>query len=520
MARYDKPTDYLLGETHVIRKSHAGRLRVALLYPNSYHVGMSNLAIHALYTRVNAYDYCVCERAFLPETGDTRPLRTLESGTVLSDMDVIAFSVSYEMDYPNIPRMLRLGGIEPFVLSRDGAPFVIAGGATINYNPEPLAPFLDAAFIGEAEGCIDSLLQAIHERVRSRSDKALSAHAGVYVPVHGARPTSRVAVADLNAIPIETAIYSDATEFGHMFLTEVGRGCPYGCRFCVASHLYRPARWRSFDSLWPGIEEGLKHRRKIGLIGASVTDHPAILRICDAILTNGGFPSPASMRADALSSDLLALFARGRIHSITLAPEAGRESLRRRIGKNIFDESLFAAAIRAKQAGIRQLKLYFIVGLPGEEPEDIAAIPQLVLRLAKESGLRISIGCSAFVPKPGTPFEREAMAPTRQIKQAFMYIARALQGKAEFTHESARWAYWQSVLARGGRELAPALALIASGTDTPSAWQRAFQEMNLDGDYYALRTLPSQESLPWAHIGVKNCVAIEKEKRSFPSNIS
>jgi len=495
----------LADEVGTIRKDPGGKLRVALLYPNTYAVGMSNLGFQTVYRLLNAREDVVCERAFLPEAiGPDTTVRTLESDWPLSEMDVVAFSVSYELDYVHIPRLLRLGGVEPFAAQRQG-PLVIAGGATISYNPEPLAPFLDAAVIGEAEEVLTPLVDALQVAVREESLQALAAIPGVYLPADGPAPVARLAVRDLNITPIYNQIFTEHTEFGHMALVEVSRGCPYGCLFCVASHVYRPARWRDLDTLLPSFARGLEQRKRIGLIGASVTDHPQIVPICEEILRRGGQPSPASMRADALTDELLALLATGEVRSITLAPETGCEPLRRRVGKKLSDESLFAAAERAHRAGIPQLKLYFIVGLPGETPDDVAAIPELALRLAKETGMRVSLGCSAFVPKPGTPFARQPMAPEREVRKKLEVIRRGLRGRMEFTHESTRWAFWQAVLARGGRELAAPLAAIAEGKDTPPAWDAAFREHGLNPDQYATALIPSDAPVPWQHIGARGC---------------
>ncbi|MHB9133262.1 MAG: radical SAM protein [Armatimonadota bacterium] len=496
----------LADEIGAMRKVAGGKLRIALLYPNTYAVGMSNLGFQTLYRLLNAREDVVCERAFLPDDPhQATSLHTLESDTPLSDMDVIAFSISFELDYSNIPRMLRLAGVEPFAEQREG-PLVLAGGATVNYNPEPIAPFLNAALIGEAEDLTDALVDAIQQAFDSDSLDPLAALPGIYLPTRGMQATDRLVTRDVNLLPVYNQIFTDHTEFGTMALVEVGRGCPYGCRFCVASHVYRPVRWRSMETMMPAIERGLQYRRRVGLIGASVTDHPQILPLCEEILRRGGQPSPASMRADALTDDLLQLLVQGGVQTITLAPETGTEALRKVVGKQqLSDEALFAAAARARRAGIHKLKLYFIVGLPEETDADVEAIPALVLRLAKETGLRISLGCSAFVPKPGTPFAGQAMAPERDVKRRLEIIRRALHGRAVFTHESARWAYWQGVLARGGREQAVALAQIAAGKDTPAAWAAAFRDAGLDADAYALRSIPPDEPVPWQHIGAGRC---------------
>ncbi|MHB9022618.1 MAG: radical SAM protein [Armatimonadota bacterium] len=505
MTRANTREQYLAGETGTIRKDPGGKLRVALLYPNTYEVGMSNLGFHTLYRLLNARTDVVCERAFLPINAPTAStLRTLESDTPLGEMDLIAFSISFELDYPHIPRMLRLGGIEPFAEQRAG-PIVLAGGATVNYNPEPIAPFLDAAFIGEAEEMIDPLVNAAWEARGSGAMSPFAALPGVYIPAHGMTPTARILVRDLNGIPIYNHLFSEQTEFGALALMEIGRGCPYGCRFCVASHVYRPARWRSVAALLPVVDRGLQYRKRIGLLGASVTDHPDILTLCDAVLARGGQLSLASMRAGALTPELLGLLARGNVQTITLAPETGTERLRRAVGKRLTDEALFTAAGRAKQAGITGVKLYFIVGLPGETEEDVAAIPALVLRLARETHMKISLGCSVFVPKPGTPFARRSMIPEREARRKIDAIRRALRGQAQLTEESPRWSYWQAVLARGGRELAAPLAAIAQGAETPVQWAAVFRDFGIDADALALREIAAEAPLPWEHIGRQRC---------------
>lgn len=513
MARILTRSEILAAETGTLRKAAGGRLRIALIYPHTYAVGMSNLGFQTLYRLCNDHPDVVCERAFLPDAPPYPTLlRTLESDTPLMDMDVIAFSVSYELDYVNIPRLLRLGGVEPFAAQREG-PLVLAGGATISYNPEPLAPFLDAAVIGEGEEIITPLLDALLQAFTEDSRAPLATLPGVYLPALGTQPTPRLVVRDLDRIPVYNQIFTEHTEFGNMALVEVGRGCPYGCRFCVASHVYRPARWRSLEALLPPIIRGLEQRRRVGLVGASVTDHPQILPLCEEILRRGGQPSPASMRADALTEDLLQLFAQGQVRSITLAPEAGTEALRRRVGKQTTDEALFTAATRAKRAGINNVKLYFIVGLPEETDDDVAAIPALALRLQQETGMRVSLGCSAFVPKPGTPFARQPMATEKAIKQKLEIIRRGLRGQADFTHESARWSFWQAALARGGREQAVALACIADGPDTPANWATAFRESGLDAGSYALQAIPPDAPLPWAHIGQGRCYFGEEPEK-------
>jgi radical SAM superfamily enzyme YgiQ (UPF0313 family) len=506
-------SELLRDEVGTVRKNPGGKLRVALVYPNSYAVGMSNLGFQGIYGLLNDLPDVLCERAFLPEEKGRREIRTLESDTPLWEFDVVAFSISFELDYVNLPRILVHSGIEPFAEKRR-RPLVIAGGATVGYNPEPIAPFLDAALVGEAEELVPALAEALQAEDPL---EALGKLPGVYLPARGALTTPRLTVRELDRIPIASRLYTPHTEFGHLALIEVGRGCPYGCKFCVASHVYRPARWRSFTALLPQIEEGLRHQQRIGLVGASVTDHPDIVRLCEAILARDGQPSPASMRADALTPELLALLARGGVQTLTMAPEAGTEPLRRTVGKRVTDEALLTAAHRAKAAGIHQVKLYFILGLPDETDDDVAAIPALAQRLTDETGVRVSLGCSVFVPKPGTPFARQPMIEERAAKAKLDRIKRALSRHINFTHESPRWALWQGVLARGDRRCAEALVRLVDQPDTPAAWEAAFREVGLDAAALTTRTIPTDEPLPWAHIG-RECVAWREVRDAITGN--
>lgn len=495
-------------EVGAIIKNPHGKIHIALVYPNTYAVGMSNLGFQTLYRLFNSYADIACERAFLPDLPQpAATIRTVETGTALAEMDIIAFSVSYELDYPHIPRILLQSGIEPFRQQRTG-PLVIAGGATLCYNPEPIAPFLDSAFIGEVEEQFDVFVASLRHACLAGSAADFPQTPGVYVPSAGAHPVVRQHVRDIDQHPTATCVYTPHTEFGHMALIEVGRGCPYGCRFCVASHVYRPARWRSLATLLPQIDLGLRFRKRIGLIGASVTDHPDIIRLCEEIICRGGEPSPASMRADTLTPELLTLLVQGGVRSITLAPETALETFRMQVGKKLSDDAIFTATQRAKDAGIRQMKLYFIIGLPGETEADLQAIPSFVQRLGRETAMPLHVGCSAFVPKPGTPFAREAMNQEKELKRKFTYLQRHLRGIATLTHESARWTFWQTVLARGGTELAVPLARIARAGKSPAAWKSIFQECSIDAAQYAYQRYAREVVLPWEHISAPNTTGI------------
>jgi radical SAM superfamily enzyme YgiQ (UPF0313 family) len=230
-----------------------------------------------------------------------------------------------------------------------------------------------------------------------------------------------------------------------------------------------------------------------------VTDHPEITALCESILALGGSPSPASMRADTLTDELLALLARGGTRSVTLAPEAGTEALRATAGKRVGDDAIVAAAARAKCAGISRVKLYFMVGMPEETDADVQAIAPLVARVAHEAGVRVSVGVSVFVPKPGTPWERAPALAEREARRRLRVVRGALRRTVEMTSESPRWSWWQAALSRGGREMAVGLERLAERGDTATDWDEAFADVRPAAER-AVAGFAPDEPLPWGHI--------------------
>ncbi len=449
-----KEKSLIYNEDGVIKKNHGGKVRIGLVFPNSYRVGMANLAIHSLYRWFNSYPDIVCERYFLPDTITNKIPRTIESNTPLADMDVIAFTLSYELDALNIIRILMMCGINPLSKDRVNAPLIIAGGAVAAYNPHLISSFCDAVLMGDAEPVVADIVTALVDQAEIYDIPGMIT-ADTVIDYH-----NRQVEHNLNRMPVYSSVYCEDAEFSDMGLIEIGRGCPYGCRFCVASHCFRPARWRSYDSIMPAIREMSNFRNKIGLVGASVTDHPQITDICEELLKMGLSPSPASMRADALSTDLLQLLVRGGVHSITLAPEAGNEILRRKAGKTVTDESLVNACLRAKQAGINAVKMYFIIGLPDETDDDIRDITNLTRRIIKETGMRLTVGCSIFIPKPGTPWANEKMISINESKRRLNILKSETRG-ITFTTENPREAEIQGIFSNGGIELAEKMIKIA-----------------------------------------------------------
>ncbi len=502
---------------------------VALIYPNTYYAGMSGLGLQIVYTLLNREPDVVCERAFYEAAGgQQRPgemILSVETQRPLGDFAALAFSVTYELDYYHLVATLRDCGLPLLAAERDERhPLVIAGGPCLTANPEPVAPFCDAIVVGEAEPALPGLLAVLRARAdRGETLRALAKVPGVYVPslyepVYG--PDGRLAdlVAATGAPPVVTrafqrrlddgpgssAIVTHDTELADMWLVEVARGCARGCLFCLAGFCFLPARERSPANVLALAQMGLAYTRRVGLVGAAVSDYRHLVEVLGRLRGMGAQVAVSSLRVDSFSETVARTLAESGARTATLGVEAGSQRLRDLVHKGIGDDDVLRAAEVAARVGFGQAKLYYMVGLPGETEADVQALIDLTLAVGERlerarRKARVVVGLTPFVPKAQTPFQWLAMAPAAVLKERLARLKAALRPhKIEVRAESVEWATVEGVLARGDRRLAAVLADMER--NALPAWQRALERQGLAADFYLRRPRALEETPPWAAI--------------------
>ena len=522
-------------DSRITVNPHAGQ-KVAIVYPNTYFVGMSNLGLHIIYEEINLRNNSVCERIFLPEKKELEaydktktPLMSVETQRPMHQFDVVAFDVTFEMDYFHIPLMLRHGRIP--IMGKDRTefdPIVIAGGPCATFNPEPFADFIDAFIIGEGEGIVSRVLDIIRDGKMEGLDRhailrELANVSGVYVPslyvpiysedgefkgyhiAEGAPKTIKRHFEMLTSGG-ETVVATNYTEFGAMYIIEVARGCGRHCRFCMAGYCFRVPRVRPLEILKEGVDRAEKLGKKVGLMGAAISDYPEVDELVTYIRSKDMRYSCASLRADSLTQAVVDGLADSGQKTITIAPETGSERLRRVINKGISEEHLQNAATLSAKSGIQHMRLYIMIGLPTETDEDIEAIVGLAERTQAhmaEVGCkgRLTLSINPFIPKPFTPFQWMAMDNQKTVEKKLQYIKKALQKnrRIEVLVESPKEAYIQGVLARGDRRLGAVLAACAADRGSKS-FKAEMKAAGLDMDEMNYRERSFDEFLPWSHL--------------------
>ena len=532
----ERALELLSREVGYVRKPHGGKLRIALAFPNTYFVGMSNLGFQTVYKLFNEQPDIVCERFFLPpktelaaQVAAGTPLITLESQTLVRDFDVVAFSVSFEWDYTNVLTLLRLAGIPARADQRTSHdPLVLIGGAVTFVNPEPLALFADVIAAGEGEALIPPLVAAF-ARASDRDDllRRLVAERGYYVPsfydVHyagdgsiaryeprpgtGAPPVvKKAAVKTTDALdPPATTIFTPETEFGSRFLVEVVRGCANLCRFCWAGYNYLPVRAFPKDRILELAKRAQPYSNRAGLVSIALCDHPEIEGILTELVEMGYAISPASLRLDDLTPTILDLLRRSGERTITIAPETGSDRLRRVINKTVTNDEILNAAEMIFAAGFENLKLYFMIGLPTETDDDLVAIRDLTLQLrdimlthARPRGQigRIVGSVNPLVPKPGTAYQWLPMTGDRDIERIIKRTRTLVSGidNVFINIKSERHSFYQALLSLGDRRVAPA---IEAAERNGGNWRAAVAESGVDAGFFVFRDRSADAMLPW-----------------------
>jgi radical SAM superfamily enzyme YgiQ (UPF0313 family) len=531
-----------------------GRFRVALVYPNLYYVGMSNLGFQCVFEMLNAQPDVLCERAFLPDDIHTEelergqsPLVTLDSATPLRDFDMVAFSVSFENDYLHVLKVLRLAGIPLRAKDRtDRDPLVVLGGAALFLNPEPLAPFADLVAVGEGEALVPKMMETILGAETPRKGVAqLQPKDGFYIPSRyevryhhdgtvaaydGPGPVIRQRGWPGTMPMPQSVILTPNTEMSMKYMVEISRGCPCMCRFCWAGYNYLPVRGFSRQEIVDRAREVRKIAGKIGLVSTAVCDHPEINGIVDDLAAMEYQVSVASLRLDDLTPEFVFKLADTGIEGLTLAPECGSDRMRKILNKQFTNAEILDKATWIFENGIQNLKLYYMAGLPFEEHGDVEAIVSLtegikerMLAVARGRGRigRLHPSVNPFVPKPGTPFQWLPMEDPKETDRKLQYLRKAFAKipNVDAIIKSARTGVAQSALALGDRRMADALEVAVTER---MDFKRAMKIAGLDASFYLFRGRGRDEVLPWDLIdnGVSKAYYLRELDKSYKEKLS
>ncbi|MBW1616565.1 MAG: radical SAM protein [Deltaproteobacteria bacterium] len=524
---------HIKSERGAVIKNHKNRLKVALIYPNTYQIGMSNLGFQTVYKMINNFDHILCERVFLCKN------RTIESGRKISNFDIIAFSVSFETDYPNIYKILTEAEIPAFAKKReDNFPLIIAGGVACLLNPESIAPFIDAFLIGEAEELIPDFFKKIDRIGRLKSNLAWLARniKGFYVPkfysfAYNSKGEiyKRETIADIPETiervfaknlalqePAQTSVLTPNTTFANTYLIEAERGCPYKCRFCAIGYIYGQPRYIRPDILKKTIKKASEWTRNIGLIGANISDIPSINKICEYTAANNIRLSFSSLRANSLTDRLAEALVTNLVKTATIAPDAGSERMRKIISKKLTEQDILNAAELLVKKGIPNLRLYFMIGLPFETDEDTDEIIKLSAKIKKvflEASRKqkkigkIAISLNPFVPKPFTPFQWTNQDGINNLKKKKNYIIKSLESMPNVVvrAESPKNSYIQTILSNGDRKVANIIELAYKNAGN---WTKTLKQTKDITEYYTDKKKSEEQIFPWDFIDHK----IKKDK--------
>lgn len=534
-------------ERGTIRKDHGGKVRICLIYPNIYSVGIANLGFQSVYRLFNLRKDVVCERAFLPEQEllpeyeKGYPLISFESKLPLYQFDILAFSLCFENDLANVIKILRLSRLNPKVRDREPEdPLIVAGGILCFTNPEPFAEIFDCLFVGEAEELISPFIEKYKEVQKEVSPfefkevlkKELTKLRGFYIPeayseIYDQRgkligrtkewkeapdKVEKVSAQDLSNQFNYSQIVTSESAFPNMFLVETMRGCPFNCRFCLVGKVYRPLRKVPIESIRDAIKEAKKHEFSMaGLIAPSISANKELKELLQSPDIELSF---TSLRADKFTIDMVDLLVKRR--TLTLAPEAGTERLRRVIGKGVSEEDILKISKILSDKGLENLKLYFMIGLPFEHDDDIDGIIELLRKIRAQFARKLTASISIFVPKPFTPFQWHRMEDYETVKEKLKKLKKdTLKIKGfKLLHEVPKYSYLQGYLSRADRRGLSIIERISSGENVQNAIAEVIDEIYFVKDF--------NDYLPWdfiVHEGIdKESLWREYEKAKLLSN--
>ncbi len=556
-------TTILENETGYVKKVWGAYNTVCLAYPNHYRTGMANLGFQTIYKIFNDLPSFLCERVFLPVSGnDARfvsgaaGIFSIENQKAINEFDILAFSLSFENDYPNVLKMLDLAGIP--LLAKDRTeknhPLIIGGGIALTLNPEPPADFFDLFILGEAEDVLPEFCRYFEEARRLGHDRRKlltdlqKQVSNIYVPglyevkycaeskIQSIAPREAELpekikikhVKDINAFCTQEIISAPQTEMEDMFLVEVNRGCARSCRFCAASFVYRPVRFRSLKEIAASVDHGLKRKKKIGLVGTAVSDHPDLTRICEYIIAQKARAGLGSLRIDRIDEKIVDLIKANGIETVALAPEAGSQRMRDILRKDITEDDILRAAELLAEKEIPNLRLYFMVGLPGEVEQDIDAIIELTGTIqhhilskfeGKKKFRRITLSVNQFIPKPATPFQWCPLADVNAAGKKIKKIENALKREKSIKviHDVPKWNYVQALLSLGDRRVGEILLAV---NRLEGNWAQALKEVNINADFYVYRQKQFDEVLPWdiIDLGVSKKALVSEYQKALKEN--
>lgn len=549
----------LENETGYVKKIWGEYNTVCLAYPNHYRVGMANLGFQTIYQLFNAQPSFLCERAFLSVSGnDARfvpgaaGIFSLENQKPIAEFDILAFSVSFENDYPNILKIMNSAGIPLLAEDRsEKHPLVIGGGVSLTLNPEPMADFFDVLILGEVENVLPEFCRSYEEARRARHDRnnffinLQRSVNNIYVPglyettysaesrIQSIKPREKNLPAkikitrpeNINAFQTQEVVSAPGIEMGDMFLVEVNRGCARGCRFCAASFVYHPVRFRGLEEITASVKSGLERKNKIGLVGTAVSDHPDLKKICRYLLESHAQAGLGSLRIDRIDENMVDLIKANGIETVALAPEAGSQKIRDILKKGITEKDIFRAAELLAEKNIPNIRLYFMIGLPGEDESDVDAVIELTKKIqhhvrvtfaGKKKFRRITLSVNQFIPKPSTPFQWCALDDVGLVAKKIKKIENAFRKdkQVKVIHDVPKWNYIQALLSLGDRRVGEILLAV---NRLEGNWVRALKEVHINPDFYVYREKQYDEFLPWdiIDLGVSKKALISEHRKAM-----